>query len=99
MPALEQYHPLVCICFRCSICIGSIGQNEIVTASALSLIAGLGDLPPTALAGIFLHKLYEEICKCIKKCLVPALAILIYGLIFVIFAGPIASIIFNRKVI
>lgn len=79
-----------------------LGQNEIVTASALSLIAGLGDLvPPTALAGIFAAQVVGEdnYVNVLKKCLVPALAILIYGLIFVIFAGPIASIIFfNRKV-
>ncbi len=74
-----------------------LGQNEIVTASALSLIAGLGDLvPPTALAGIFAAQVVgeENYVNVLKKCLVPALAILIYGLIFVIFAGPIASIIF-----
>ncbi len=74
-----------------------LGQNEIVTASALSLIAGLGDLvPPTALAGIFAAQVVGEdnYVNVLKKCLVPALAILIYGLIFVIFAGPIASIIF-----
>ncbi len=74
-----------------------LGQNEIVTASALSLIAGLGDLvPPTALAGIFAAQVVGEknYVNVLKKCLVPALAILIYGLIFVIFAEPIASIIF-----
>lgn len=74
-----------------------LGQNEIVTASALSLIAGLGDLvPPTALAGIFAAQVVgeENYVNVLKDCLVPALAILIYGLIFVIFAKPIASIIF-----
>lgn len=74
-----------------------LGQNEIVTASALSLIAGLGDLvPPTALAGIFAAQVVgeENYVSVLKKCFIPALAILIYGLIFVIFAKPIASIIF-----
>lgn len=74
-----------------------LGQNEIVTAAALSLIAGLGDLvPPTALAGIFAAQVVDEpnYVNVLKKCLIPALAILIYGLLFAIFADPIASIIF-----
>lgn len=73
-----------------------LGQNEIVTAAALSLVAGLGDLvPPTALAGIFAAQVVgeENYINVMKKCLVPALAILIVGMIFVIFAQPIASII------
>lgn len=73
-----------------------LGQNEIVTAAALSLIAGLGDLvPPTALAGIFAAQVVGEdnYINVMKKCAVPALVILIYGMIFVAFAQPIASII------
>lgn len=74
-----------------------LGQNEIITASALSLIAGLGDLmPPTALAGIFAAQVVgeENYFVVMKKCLIPALAILVFGLLFVIFARPIASVIF-----
>lgn len=73
-----------------------LGRNEIVVAAALSLIAGLGDLvPPTALAGIFAAQVVgeENYVEVLKECLVPAIAILVWGLIFVIFAGPIASII------
>ncbi|MDO5718971.1 MAG: TRAP transporter large permease subunit [Tissierellia bacterium] len=74
-----------------------IGQNEIVTAAALSLIAGLGDLvPPTALAGIFAAQVVKEenYAKVLKYCRIPALVILAWGLVFVIFAKPIASMIF-----
>lgn len=74
-----------------------LGKNEIITTASLSLIAGLGDLvPPTALAGIFAAQVVGEqnYFKVLKKCLVPAMAILIWGLLFVIFAKPIGSIIF-----
>lgn len=74
-----------------------LGKNEIITTASLSLIAGLGDLvPPTALAGIFAAQVVGEqnYFKVLKKCLVPAVAILIWGLLFVIFAKPIGSIIF-----
>lgn len=73
-----------------------LGRNEIIVAAALSLIAGLGDLvPPTALAGIFAAQVVgeENYTKVLKKCAVPAAVILVWGLIFVIFAKQIASII------
>ena len=73
-----------------------LGKNEIIVAAALSLIAGLGDLvPPTALAGIFAAQVVgaEKYGEVLKKCIVPALAILVWGLVFIIFAKPIASII------
>lgn len=66
-----------------------LGKNEIITASALSFIAGLGDLvPPTALAGIFAAQVVDEenYVPILKKCLVPALVILVYGLLFIMFA-------------
>ncbi|NLU09893.1 MAG: TRAP transporter large permease subunit [Tepidanaerobacter acetatoxydans] len=66
-----------------------LGKNEIITVSALSFISGLGDLvPPTALAGIFAAQVVDEenYVPILKKCLVPALVILVYGLIFIIFA-------------
>jgi len=38
-----------------------LGRNDIVVASAISLLAGLGDMvPPTALAGIFAAHVVEE---------------------------------------
>lgn len=52
-----------------------LSQNQILVASALSLVAGLGDLmPPTALAGLFAAKVVEQdnYLKVLKYCLVPA---------------------------
>lgn len=53
-----------------------IGKNAIITASALSAIAGLGDLmPPTALAGMFAAQVVgvKNYFKVLRYCLVPAL--------------------------
>ncbi len=60
-----------------------IGKNAIVTASALSAIAGLGDLmPPTALAGIFAAQVVNEknYFKVLRLCLIPALLVLVMGI-------------------
>ncbi len=59
-----------------------IGKNAIITASALSAIAGLGDLmPPTALAGIFAAQVVNEknYFKVLRLCLIPALLVLVMG--------------------
>lgn len=72
-----------------------ISKNQIVTAAALSLIAALGDLmPPTALAGLFAAKIVgvENYVSVLKKCLVPAIVIVVYGILFIVFSKPIASI-------
>ncbi len=74
-----------------------IGKNEIIVAAALSLIAGVGDfVPPTALAGIFAAQVVgeEKYSRILKESIVPVAVILAWGLLFIIFAGPIASIIF-----
>ncbi|WP_027623939.1 TRAP transporter large permease subunit [Clostridium lundense] len=74
-----------------------LGKNEIVTAAALSFIAGLGDLvPPTALAGMFAAQVVgeEDYVKVLKKCRIPALFIVVYGLVFIVFAKEIASFIY-----
>lgn len=74
-----------------------LGKNEIVTASSLSFIASLGDLmPPTALAGIFAAQVVgeENYVNVLKKCLIPALVIIVYGLIFIVFAKQIAGFIY-----
>lgn len=74
-----------------------LGKNEIVTASSLSFIASLGDLmPPTALAGIFAAQVVgeENYTKVLKKCAVPALVIIVYGLLFIVFAKQIAGFIY-----
>jgi TRAP-type C4-dicarboxylate transport system permease large subunit len=60
-----------------------INKNAILTASALSAIAGLGDLmPPTALAGIFAAQVVGEsnYFKVLRFCLVPALFELAMGI-------------------
>jgi len=74
-----------------------LGKNEIITTASLSLIASLGDLvPPTALAGMFAAQVVGEpnYVKVLKKCLVPSIAILVWGLLFIIFAKEIGTIIF-----
>lgn len=60
-----------------------INKNAIITASALSAIAGLGDLmPPTALAGMFAAQVVEEknYFKVLRHCIVPALFELSVGI-------------------
>ena len=72
-----------------------LAKDQIIIASALSLIAGVGDLvPPTALAGIFAGQVVGEqnYFKILKLCLIPALAIISWGIFFIAYAGPLASL-------
>ncbi len=74
-----------------------LGSNQIITASAISFIAGLGDLmPPTALAGIFAAQVVglKEYTLVLKKALVPAIVIIVYSIILIIFSKELASIIY-----
>ena len=74
-----------------------ITKNQIITASALSLIAALGDLmPPTALAGLFAAQVVgvEDYKLVLKKCIVPALMFIAVGLIAIVFANPLSEILF-----
>ena len=67
-----------------------LAKDEIVVAAALSLIASLGDMvPPTALAGIFAAQVVglKNYTPVLKKCLVPCLMIVVWGLLFIIFAN------------
>ncbi|UCE43174.1 MAG: TRAP transporter large permease subunit [Candidatus Aminicenantes bacterium] len=60
-----------------------INKNAIITASALSAIAGLGDLmPPTALAGMFAAQVIGEknYFKVLRYCIVPAFFLLFVGI-------------------
>jgi GntP family gluconate:H+ symporter len=53
-----------------------INKNAVITASALSAVAGLGDLmPPTALAGMFAAQVVGEknYFRVLRYCIVPAL--------------------------
>ncbi|MDO4561796.1 MAG: TRAP transporter large permease subunit [bacterium] len=71
--------------------------NSIIVASALSLVASLGDLmPPTALAGIFAAQVVgeENYFKVLKRCLLPGLIIALWGIAVIIFSAPIAALIF-----
>ena len=72
-----------------------LGRNEIMVGSALSLIAGLGDLmPPTALAGIFAAQVVGEknYFKVLKYCLIPGIVTAIWGIAVILGANYIASI-------
>jgi GntP family gluconate:H+ symporter len=65
-----------------------VEKNAILTSSALSAVAGLGDLmPPTALAGIFAAQVVGEAnyFKVIRHCLMPALFELVMGVGVLIF--------------
>lgn len=66
-----------------------IDKNAIITSSALSAVAGLGDLmPPTALAGIFAAQVVGEAnyFKVLRHCLIPALFELVMGVAVLFFA-------------
>lgn len=74
-----------------------LAQNQIITASSISFIAGLGDLmPPTALAGIFAAQVVglKDYSLVLKKSVVPALVIIVYSILFIVFSKEIASIIY-----
>ena len=73
-----------------------LGNNEIMVGSALSLMAGLGDLmPPTALAGIFAAQVVgeENYFKVLKHCFIPALMTAVWGIIIILLANRIAAFI------
>ena len=67
-----------------------LGSNEILVASALSLIAAMGDLmPPTALAGLFAAKVVEQpnYTRVLKHCLIPAGLTILASLGYIAMAG------------
>lgn len=73
-----------------------INKNAILTSTALSAVAGLGDLvPPTALAGIFAAQVVEEknYFRVLRHCLVPAIFVLAVG-IGILVAAPWLDIFF-----
>jgi TRAP-type C4-dicarboxylate transport system permease large subunit len=64
-----------------------LGTDQILAASALSLIAGLGDLmPPTALAGLFAAQVVdqENYFKIVKYCVLPGLVTIGYGIFLIL---------------
>lgn len=73
-----------------------MSKNQIVTAAAISLIASLGDMmPPTALAGIFAAQAVgmEKYAPVIKKCIIPSIMIIVWALLFIVFANDLAPFI------
>ncbi len=67
-----------------------LAKEEIIVAAALSLIASLGDMmPPTALAGIFAAQVVglEKYTDVLKRCLLACLIIIIWGILFIVFAN------------
>ncbi len=74
-----------------------LGHNEIIVASALSLVASLGDLmPPTALAGIFAAQVVGEknYFRVLRHCVFPALLTAGWGIAVILMAKPLARLIF-----
>ena len=73
-----------------------LSKDQIMVASGLALIASLGDLvPPTALAGIFAAQVVGEknYFKVLKYCVIPSIAIAVWGICMIIWANPIAALI------
>ena len=64
-----------------------LASNEIIVASALSLVAALGEfLPPTAMSATFAGKQVgeEKALKVTKSAIIPLAVCLIYALVFII---------------
>ncbi len=71
-----------------------LGRNEIMVGSALSLLAGLGDLmPPTALAGIFAAQVVgeENYFKVLRHCVIPALVTAVWAVFVILNANTVMS--------
>jgi TRAP-type C4-dicarboxylate transport system permease large subunit len=67
-----------------------LGRDEIVVGSALSLIAGLGDLmPPTALAGLFAAQVVgvKNYFEVLRVCLLPAVVTAVWGILMILGAN------------
>lgn len=72
-----------------------LGNNELIVAAGLSMLAAVGDIiPPSALSGNFAAKIVgvTSYGSFLKKCTIPALVMLLCGLGFIIFANPIAAL-------
>jgi len=71
-----------------------LDKDQIVTASALSLIAALGDfMPPTALSAIFAAQVVglDGYGKTLKKLVLPSLAVVAWALAFIVFSKQIRA--------
>jgi TRAP-type C4-dicarboxylate transport system permease large subunit len=73
-----------------------LSKDQIMVATGLALISGLGDLvPPTALAGIFAAQVVGEkdYFVVLKKCVVPAVVAAIWGICLIAWANPLAALV------
>lgn len=72
-----------------------LNMNTVYTIASLSFVASLGDMmPPTALAGIFAAQVSgveDDYVKVLKRCLVPMVFVVVYGLVFIYFSKTIAA--------
>ncbi|MDK2866402.1 MAG: hypothetical protein PWP51_1360 [Clostridiales bacterium] len=70
-----------------------LSSNQIITASAISLIASLGDMmPPTALAGIFAAQVVgmDSYTPILKRFIVPSIIIVVWAIGFIVLSNSIA---------
>jgi TRAP-type C4-dicarboxylate transport system permease large subunit len=74
--------------------IGLLAKNAVVVASALSLLASVGDfLPPTRLAVILAAPVVKDSAnQVLKYCLIPALLAIVWGIAMMLFANPIGKL-------
>ena len=70
-----------------------LNMDTVFTIAALSFIAALGMMPPSALAGLFAAKLtgVDNYVKVLKRCMVPMAVMLVYGMVFIYFSKTIAG--------
>jgi TRAP-type C4-dicarboxylate transport system permease large subunit len=72
-----------------------LGQNQIITVSALSLIGGMGSIvPPVALTPVITAQILGEpnYLKLVRPCIVPAVAAIVIGVLIIVFAEKIAMV-------
>lgn len=73
-----------------------LGQNLIVTASALSLVAAMGSFtPPVALTAVIAAQVVEEenYFAIVKPLIIPTLAAILLGILMIAYANPIAKLV------
>jgi GntP family gluconate:H+ symporter len=71
-----------------------LGRNQIIVLSALSLIGAMGSyLPPVAFTPVVTAGLIgENYLAIVRRCLVPAAAAVVLGVLILVFANPIAKL-------
>jgi gluconate:H+ symporter, GntP family len=70
-----------------------LGRNQIIVLSALSLIGAMGSyVPPVAFTPVVTAGVIgENYMAIVRRCLVPATAAILLGIIILVFANPIAK--------